>query len=114
MRRSLAAILILSALPLLGVSNEERAVAQGRLNVLLDSLRAGTLATTGSAGDANGDGTVSVADIFYLINFLFTAGPPPVSQAIGDLAGEVTGPTSATVVSNAVAANTPSAIVRRD
>ena len=114
MRRSLAAILILWALPLFGANSDGRAVAQSRLNILLDSLRAGTLATTGSAGDANGDGLVSVADIFYLINFLFAGGPPPVSLAAGDLSGEVTGPTSATVVSNAVATNTANAIVRRD
>lgn len=30
-----------------------------------------------SFGDANGDGTVSVLDVFYLINFLFGGGPPP-------------------------------------
>jgi hypothetical protein len=29
-------------------------------------------------GDINGDGSVTVADIFYLINFLFAGGPPPV------------------------------------
>jgi virginiamycin B lyase len=29
-------------------------------------------------GDANGDGTVDVADVFYVINFLFAGGPPPV------------------------------------
>jgi streptogramin lyase len=28
-------------------------------------------------GDANGDGTVDVSDVFYLINFLFGAGPAP-------------------------------------
>ncbi len=60
-----------------------RAVAQARLNSLLNSLAAGTLGTTGSAGDANGDGVVTVADIFYLINFLFTGGPPPVALAGG-------------------------------
>jgi hypothetical protein len=30
-----------------------------------------------SRGDVNGDGAVSVADVFYLINFLFAGGPPP-------------------------------------
>jgi Bacterial Ig-like domain (group 3)/IPT/TIG domain/Beta-propeller repeat/Dockerin type I domain len=29
------------------------------------------------AGDANGDGIVTVADVFYLINYLFAGGPPP-------------------------------------
>jgi Carbohydrate binding domain len=28
-------------------------------------------------GDANGDGTVDVADVFYLINYLFAGGPEP-------------------------------------
>jgi hypothetical protein len=28
-------------------------------------------------GDVNGDGTVDVADVFYLINFLFAGGPAP-------------------------------------
>jgi virginiamycin B lyase len=28
-------------------------------------------------GDANGDGNVDVADVFYLINFLFAGGPDP-------------------------------------
>jgi pimeloyl-ACP methyl ester carboxylesterase len=29
------------------------------------------------AGDANGDGQVTVADVFYLINYLFAGGPAP-------------------------------------
>jgi hypothetical protein len=32
-------------------------------------------------GDANGDGTVSVADVFYLINSLFAGGAPPIGSA---------------------------------
>ena len=31
-------------------------------------------------GDANGDGQISVADIFYMINNLFAGGPPPVNS----------------------------------
>jgi streptogramin lyase len=30
------------------------------------------------SGDANGDGAVNVADVFYMINFLFAGGTPPV------------------------------------
>ena len=30
------------------------------------------------SGDANGDGTVTVSDVFYLINFLFGGGPAPI------------------------------------
>jgi hypothetical protein len=29
-------------------------------------------------GDANGDGSVTVLDVFYVINFLFAAGAAPV------------------------------------
>jgi hypothetical protein len=32
-------------------------------------------------GDANGDGTVDVSDIFYLVNFLFAGGPIPLGRA---------------------------------
>jgi CSLREA domain-containing protein len=32
-------------------------------------------------GDANGDGSVSVLDVFYLINFLFAQGPVPRGRA---------------------------------
>jgi hypothetical protein len=35
-------------------------------------------------GDANGDGIVDVADVVYLINYLFTEGPPPEPMAAGD------------------------------
>ena len=40
-----------------------------------------TVGNPGLNGDANGDGQVNVGDIFYLINFLFTGGPPPVNSA---------------------------------
>jgi CSLREA domain-containing protein len=32
-------------------------------------------------GDANGDGSVNVADVFYLINFLFAGGPVPKGRS---------------------------------
>jgi len=32
-------------------------------------------------GDVNGDGTPTVSDVFYLINFLFAGGPPPIGPA---------------------------------
>jgi hypothetical protein len=37
-------------------------------------------------GDVDGSGTVDIADIFYLINYLFASGPPPLgcSDANGD------------------------------
>ncbi len=34
-----------------------------------------------TAGDANGNGSYDVADIFYLINFFFSDGPPPLGNA---------------------------------
>jgi hypothetical protein len=35
-------------------------------------------------GDANGDGIIDLADIVYLINYLYKDGPAPVSPAAGD------------------------------
>jgi hypothetical protein len=42
------------------------------------------------AGDANGNGTLDVADIFYLINFFFADGPPPLGDADANGDGGVT------------------------
>lgn len=47
-----------------------------------DAIRA----TGGLPGDVNGDGTVAVADIFYLINTLFANGPAPIGS--GDANGD--------------------------
>ena len=41
-------------------------------------------------GDANGDGTISVGDVFYLINFLFAGGPAPIGPADANGDGQVT------------------------
>jgi hypothetical protein len=38
-------------------------------------------------GDANGNGTRDVADVFYLINALFAGGPPPATTCRGDVDG---------------------------
>ena len=42
--------------------------------------------------DANGDGVIDVADVFYLINYLFASGPIPIGEADanGDGAVDVT------------------------
>lgn len=40
--------------------------------------------SAGLRGDANGDSFVNVADAVYLINYVFNAGPPPVSNYGGD------------------------------
>jgi hypothetical protein len=37
-------------------------------------------------GDANGDHSVNVSDVFYLVNFLFAGGPAPLG--LGDLNGD--------------------------
>jgi hypothetical protein len=35
-------------------------------------------------GDANGDGVINIADVIYLVNYLFTGGPVPCPQELGD------------------------------
>jgi hypothetical protein len=35
-------------------------------------------------GDANGDGTIDIADVVYLINYLFVNGPSPEPLETGD------------------------------
>jgi hypothetical protein len=35
-------------------------------------------------GDANGDGLIDIADVVYLINYLFVDGPPPPAIKAGD------------------------------
>jgi hypothetical protein len=39
-------------------------------------------------GDANGDSKITVADVVYLINYLFKAGPPPNPRIKGDANGD--------------------------
>ncbi len=36
------------------------------------------------AGDANGDGVVDLADVVYLLNYLYRSGPAPDPMASGD------------------------------
>ena len=43
------------------------------------------------SGDVNGDGVVTVGDVFYLVNNLFTSGPAPIGP------GDVNGDTQVTV-----------------
>jgi hypothetical protein len=38
-------------------------------------------------GDADGDGTLTISDVFYLINSLFAGGPPPVFNSDVDTSG---------------------------
>jgi Dockerin type I domain len=37
--------------------------------------------SSGTSGDANGDGVVDIGDVFYLLNYLFAGGPYPVGPA---------------------------------
>lgn len=36
-------------------------------------------------GDDNADGSISVADVVYEINYLFKGGPPPIPPEVGDV-----------------------------
>lgn len=36
-------------------------------------------------GDANGDGSTSLVDIIYFVNYLFKNGPPPVNKQMSDV-----------------------------
>ena len=47
-------------------------------------------AGTPISGDANGDGSVTVADVFYLISSLFVGGPAPIGPADVNGDGSVT------------------------
>ncbi len=41
-----------------------------------------------ACGDANADGEVNVADVVYLINYIFKSGPPPASDWASDANGD--------------------------
>jgi hypothetical protein len=45
---------------------------------------------SGVAGDVNHDGAVDVGDVFYLINYLFAGGPPPLGPADANSDDDVT------------------------
>jgi hypothetical protein len=48
------------------------------------------LVTATVPGDANGDGSVTVGDVFYLINYLFAGGPAPIGSGDANGDGSVT------------------------
>lgn len=52
----------------------------------LDAFIAKVVDFSSTKGDANGDGNLTVADIFYLVNNLFASGPAPVAS--GDVNGD--------------------------
>jgi hypothetical protein len=51
---------------------------------LADSSRVAITAIKYVRGDANGSGDVSLADVVYLINYLFRGGPAPYPRQAGD------------------------------
>ncbi len=53
-------------------------------------------------GDANTDGSTSISDVIFLINYLFKGGPPPVPLSIGDANCCKEGDGSCTVVNLSV------------
>jgi hypothetical protein len=55
-----------------------------------ESIGCASVSFSTVAGDANGDGALTVADIFYLINFLLGGGPPPAGDADANGDGAVT------------------------
>ncbi len=54
------------------------------------TLAGGFSFTTSPHGDANGDGQVTVTDVFYLINYLFAGGPAPIGPADVNGDGQIT------------------------
>jgi len=55
---------------------------------LADSHMVAMRVITYVPGDANGDGDVNMADVVYLVNYLFIDGPPPNPMAAGDANGD--------------------------
>ena len=39
-------------------------------------------------GDANADGNVTIADVVYMINYMFRSGPEPIPLETGDVDGD--------------------------
>ena len=66
----------------LGDSGEDNAYGWG----IIDAYQAVLAAQQSGyvAGDANGDGLVTVSDVVYLINYLYRGDPPPDPLAAGD------------------------------
>jgi len=58
--------------------------------VTLDTNTVGMCPTVIINGDANGDGTTTVGDIFYLINSLFAGGPVPIGLTDVNGDGQIT------------------------
>jgi len=49
----------------------------------------GTIGSTSSVrGDVNDDGELDISDLIYLVDYMFTQGPPPVNPISGDVNGD--------------------------
>jgi subtilisin family serine protease len=66
----------------LGVPGEENTYGWGIIDAYQAVLTA--MQNTYLAGDANDDEVVDLADVVYLINYLYRGGPPPDPVAAGD------------------------------
>jgi hypothetical protein len=71
-----------SVLVLLDMSTEVAGIATG----FFDDV----FVRSGVAGDVNHDGVVDVGDVFYLFNYLFAGGAPPLGPADADSDDDVT------------------------
>jgi hypothetical protein len=61
-----------------------RAVAQNSAGTAYGSDMSFT-AVSCASGDVNGDSVVNIADVFYLVNSIFSGGPAPVDAAAADV-----------------------------
>jgi len=88
----------------------------GGVTVTLQGIASQVVNDLANAIQAVGDvgGAINVGLTLTRAVLTVAVGPPGPPGAVGTLAGEVTGPPTSNVVSNAVSANTATAIVRRD
>jgi hypothetical protein len=71
-----------------GTTHTYQALAMNRAFQLSDGCPLLSYSTL--RGDANGNGLLDIADIFYLINHLLAGGPPPLGDADANASGGVT------------------------
>lgn len=60
------------------------AYTQDGMDFIQPTTVSGWIFTDLIPGDANSDGVIDIADIVYLINYLFIGGPPPNPLSLGD------------------------------
>lgn len=64
-------------------------------------------AASAAKGDVNGDGSITMADVFYLINYLFAGGPAPVGSGDVNADGNTTAADAIYLIQYLFAAGTP-------